>query len=193
MDTLKGQILIAMPQMGDDRFAEAVIFIIDHNDQGAMGLMINRTYEDMRFGDILEDLSLGEPEEMIRLSSDVAQREVVSGGPVERARGFVLHSPDYFVDGSSVLVDDKLCLTANLDILRAIAFTDDGPERSLFALGYCGWGAGQLEAEIAANSWLTAPSGDDLVFSVPFDERYDAALSKLGIGRAALSSEAGHA
>lgn len=193
MDTLKGQLLIAMPQMGDERFAEGVIFVIDHNDQGAMGLMINRTYDDMRFGDILEDLSLGEPDELIRLSSDIAQREVVRGGPVERARGFVLHSRDYFEVGSSVAVVDDLCLTANLDVLRAIAFSDAGPERSLFALGYCGWGPGQLEAEIAINSWLTAPSAGDLVFSVPFGERYNAALSQLGIDRATLSAEAGHA
>lgn len=193
MDTLKGQILIAMPQMDDERFAESVIFVIDHNDQGAMGLMINRTYEDMRFGDIVEDLSLGEPDDLIRLSSDIAQREVVHGGPVERARGFVLHSRDYFETGSSVVVEENLCLTANLDVLRAIAFSDKGPALSLFALGYCGWGPGQLEAEIAVNSWLTAPSDDALVFSVPFPERYNAALSQLGIDRATLSAEAGHA
>lgn len=193
METLKGQILIAMPQMSDDRFAESVIFVIDHNDQGAMGLMINRTYDDMRFGDILEDLSLGEPEDMIRLSSEVAQREVVRGGPVERARGFVVHSSDYFLTGSSVLVEGNLCLTANLDVLRAIAFSEEGPELSLFALGYCGWGPGQLEAEISVNSWLTAPCSDDLMYSVPFAKRYDAALSQLGVDRATLSAEAGHA
>lgn len=193
MDTLKGQILIAMPQMADERFADSVIYLIEHNDQGAMGLIINRTHEDMRFGDVLEDLSLGDPDDMIRLNSEIAQREVVEGGPVERARGFVLHSHDYFSQGSSVKVDDSVCLTANLEVLRAIAFSEQGPERSLFALGYCGWGEGQLETELASNSWLTADCQDDLVFSVPFPERYDAALALLGINRAILSAEAGHA
>lgn len=192
MQSLKGQILIAMPQMGDERFTESVIYMVEHNDQGAMGLVINRIHDDMQFGDILEDLSLGEPDEMIRLSSDIAGRAVVRGGPVERARGFVLHSNDYFTEGGSVEVDGDVSLTANLDVLRAIAFSDDGPERSLFALGYCGWGMGQLESEIAQNSWLTAPSSNDLVFSVPFEERYDAALAQLGVNRAILSGEAGH-
>jgi len=193
MESLRGQFLIAMPQMGDERFANSVIYVIEHNDEGAMGLVINEAHEEVRFGDVLEDLSLGDPEDLIRLSSEIAQREVVRGGPVESARGFVLHSNDYFIEGSSIVVGESMCLTASMEILRDIAFSSGGPDRSLFALGYCGWGAGQLEDEIAQNSWLTARCPDEIVFSVPLPDRYDKALAALGINRAILSSDAGHA
>jgi len=192
MISLKGQFLVAMPEMGDERFHEAVIYMVGHTDEGAMGLVINQPVEDMRFVDVLEELGLGEKDEMIRLPSTVREREVLRGGPVQRGRGFVLHTPDYFREGNSYEVSDEICLTATLDILKAMAFTRE-PADAVFALGYCGWAPGQLENEIALNGWLTVPFSRDLLFGSALAERYDMALSQLGITRATLSGAAGHA
>jgi putative transcriptional regulator len=192
MISLKGQFLVAMPEMGDERFRGAVIFMVGHTDEGAMGLVINQPVEDMRFVDVLEDLGLGEKDEVIRLPSTVRDREVLRGGPVQRGRGFVLHSPDYFREGNSYEVSDEICLTATLDILKAIAFSGE-PADAVFALGYCGWAPGQLENEIALNGWLTVPFSRDLLFGSALGDRYDMALSQLGITRATLSGAAGHA
>jgi putative transcriptional regulator len=192
MNSLKGQFLVAMPEMGDDRFKDSVIYIVGHSDDGAMGLIVNQTVEDMRFADILEELSLGERDEIIRLPSSIRDREILRGGPVQRGRGFVLHSPDYFRDGNSYEVSDEICLTATLDILKSMAFKNE-PSEAIFALGYCGWAPGQLENEIALNGWLTVPYSRHLLFGTPFERRYDAALMQLGITRATLSGAAGHA
>ncbi len=192
MISLKGQFLVAMPQMGDERFRETVIYLVGHGDEGAMGLVVNQGLEDMRFADILEELQLGEPEDIIRLPEDIRERQVLRGGPVQKSRGFVLHSPDYFREENSYTVNDEVCLTATLDILRAIAFKNS-PADALFALGYCGWSPGQLEGEIKHNGWLTVPFSRDLLFGVPLAERYDAALASLGITRASLSGVAGRA
>ena len=192
MNSLKGQFLVAMPGMGDERFRESVIYLVGHGDEGAMGLMINQPLEDTRFGDILDELNLSKADDLIRLPSPIREREVLNGGPVQKGRGFVLHSPDYFREGNSYAVDDKVCLTATIDILRAMAFKHE-PTDSLFALGYCGWAPGQLEGEIAANGWLTVPFSHDLLFGSPVTRRYDMALSQLGITRASLSGLAGHA
>ncbi len=192
MISLRGQFLVAMPGMGDERFHETVIYVVGHGDEGAMGLVVNQPVEDMRFVDILEELGLGEKNEIIRLPSTVRDREVLRGGPVQRGRGFVLHSPDYFREGNSYVVNDEICLTATLDILKAMAFKNS-PANAVFALGYCGWAAGQLENEIALNGWLTVPFSRDLLFGSPLNERYDIALSQLGITRASLSGAAGHA
>ncbi|HVY51288.1 MAG TPA: YqgE/AlgH family protein [Devosia sp.] len=192
MISLRGQFLVAMPGMGDERFREAVIYIVGHTDEGAMGLVVNHPLEDMRFIDVLEELGLGEKSEMIQLPSAIRDREVLRGGPVQRGRGFVLHSPDYFREGNSYAVNDEICLTATLDILKAMAFRNS-PADAVFALGYCGWAAGQLENEIALNGWLTVPFSRDLLFGTPLSERYDMALSQLGITRASLSGAAGHA
>jgi putative transcriptional regulator len=192
MISLKGQFLVAMPEMGDERFRGAVIFMVGHTDEGAMGLVINQPVEDMRFVDVLEELGLGEKDEVIRLPSTVRDREVLRGGPVQRGRGFVLHSPDYFREGNSYEVSDEICLTATLDILKAIAFSGE-PADAVFALGYCGWAPGQLENEIALNGWLTVPFSRDLLFGSALGDRYDMALSQLGITRATLSGAAGHA
>ncbi|HZY49135.1 MAG TPA: YqgE/AlgH family protein [Devosia sp.] len=192
MISLKGQFLVAMPDMGDERFRGAVIYMVGHSDEGAMGLVINQPVEDMRFVDVLEELGLGEKDEMIRLPSTVREREVLRGGPVQRGRGFVLHTPDYFREGNSYEVSDEICLTATLDILKAMAFTRE-PAEAVFALGYCGWAAGQLENEIALNGWLTVPFSRDLLFGSALADRYDMALSQLGITRATLSGAAGHA
>jgi putative transcriptional regulator len=192
MISLKSQFLVAMPGMGDERFRETVIYVVGHGDEGAMGLVVNQPVEDMSFADVLEELGLGEKDEIIRLPSTVRHREVLRGGPVQRGRGFVLHSPDYFREGNSYVVNDEICLTATLDILKAMAF-QDSPAAAVFALGYCGWAPGQLENEIALNGWLTVPYSRDLLFGTPLGERYDMALGQLGITRASLSGVAGHA
>jgi putative transcriptional regulator len=192
MISLKGQFLVAMPEMGDDRFHDSVVYLVGHGDEGAMGLVVNQSLEDMRFADILEELNIGDKEDIIRLPEDIREREVLRGGPVQRSRGFVLHSPDYFREGNSYSVTDEICLTATLDVLKAIAF-NDSPSDALFALGYCGWSPGQLEGEIQGNGWLTVPFSRDLLFETPIEQRYDAALARLGITRASLSSFSGHA
>ncbi|MDB5538735.1 MAG: hypothetical protein JWQ89_462 [Devosia sp.] len=191
MESLRGQFLVAMPEMGDERFRETVIYLVGHGEEGAMGLVVNQSLEDMKFADILEELELGEKDELIRLPDSVRNRQVLRGGPVQKSRGFVLHSSDYFRVGNSYEVTDDICLTATLDILKAMAFKNS-PSQSLFALGYCGWGAGQLETEIQGNGWLTVPFSRELLFGLPIENRYDAALASLGITRATLSGAAGH-
>lgn len=192
MNSLRGQFLVAMPGMGDARFHESVVYVVGHTEDGAMGLVVNHPIEDMRFVDILEELGLGEKDEIIRLPSTVRDREVLRGGPVQSGRGFVLHSPDYFREGNSYVVNDEICLTATLDILKAMAFRKS-PAEAIFALGYCGWAPGQLENELALNGWLTVPFSRELLFSTPLTSRYDMALAQLGITRASLSGAAGHA
>jgi putative transcriptional regulator len=192
MDTLKGQFLVAMPAMGDERFREAVIYVVGHSDEGAMGLIVNHSLDDMRFADILEELNLGGHDEIIRLPDDVRDRRILRGGPVQRSRGFVLHSSDYFRQDNSYPVNDDVCLTATLDVLKAIAFKNT-PADALFALGYCGWSPGQLENEIRSNGWLTVPFSRELLFDMPIEDRYKAALGRLGITRASLSGVAGNA
>jgi putative transcriptional regulator len=191
MESLRGQFLVAMPDMGDERFRETVIYLVGHGDEGAMGLVVNQSLDDMRFSDILAELKLGDPEELIRLPESVRNRQVLRGGPVQKSRGFVLHSSDYFKVGNSYEVTDQICLTATLDVLKAIAFNHE-PADALFVLGYCGWSPGQLEQEIQGNGWLTVPFSRELLFGLPVETRYDAALARLGITRATLSSTAGH-
>lgn len=192
LDSLKGQFLIATPDMADERFAGTVIYLVAHGEDGAMGLVVNQPMPDMHLSDILEEIDMGENAESIRISPNLLKQDVLRGGPVDSSRGFVLHTSDYFRDGNSYLVEDNICLTATLDVLRAIA-TGSGPEKSLLALGYCGWGAGQLENELKQNGWLTAPRSNDLLFSVPIAKRYDKALETLGINRANLSPSSGSA
>ena len=191
MESLRGQFLVAMPEMGDDRFRDTVIYLVGHGDEGAMGLVVNQSVEDMRFADILEELKLGDPEDLIHLPDDIKNRQVLRGGPVQKSRGFVLHSSDYFKVGNSYEVTEDICLTATLDILKAMAFKNS-PVEALFALGYCGWSPGQLEQEIQGNGWLTVPFSRELLFGLPIEARYDAALARLGITRATLSAAAGH-
>ncbi len=193
MDSLRGQFLVAMPGMGDERFRETVIYIVGHGDEGAMGLVVNQPVDDMRFADILDELGIaGKDDDTIRLPSSVRDREVLRGGPVQKGRGFVLHSPDYFREENTYEVSDDICLTATLDILKSMAFTQE-PAEAVFALGYCGWAPGQLENELALNGWLTVPFSRNLLFGTALAERYDIALAQLGITRASLSGAAGHA
>ncbi|WDR06551.1 YqgE/AlgH family protein [Devosia rhodophyticola] len=191
MSTLEGSFLVAMPAMVDERFSGSVIYVINHSDEGAMGIIVNQPFEDLAFADILDELELGDPDAIIRLPDKIRDRMVMSGGPVERGRGFVLHTPDFKSD-NTFPASNEVCLTATLDVLRAIAF-GPAPKASLLALGCSGWGPGQLEAEILDNGWLTVPFSSDILFEVPVAERYDAALGKLHITRASLSLESGHA
>lgn len=191
MNSLEGQFLVAMPDMEDERFAESVILLVGHGDEGAMGLVVNQELSNLRFSDILDELDLGDPDAIIRLPDRIRDRAVMRGGPVERGRGFVLHTADYH-SGNTYKVTDEVGLTATLDILKAMAF-GPAPRASLFALGCCGWSPGQLEREIGANGWLTVPFDPALLFDVPVEERYQRALESLHITRATLSSDVGHA
>jgi len=190
MNSLEGQFLVAMPDMDDERFAESVILVVGHGDEGAMGLVVNQELANLRFADILDELELGDPDAVIRLPDSVRQRVVMRGGPVEKGRGFVLHTGDY-ESGNTYKVTEEIGLTATLDVLKAMAF-GPAPKAALFALGCCGWSAGQLEDEISANGWLTVPFSRELLFETPVDQRYDKALASLHITRATLSTEAGH-
>jgi len=189
--SLGGQLLIAMPGMPDERFAGSLIYVCDHSDEGAMGLMINKPANQLNFGELVAqiDLLADEPTEM---TDAAAKRHVYAGGPVDASRGFVLHSADYHFDGSTMELWDGISLTATTEILKDIA-RGSGPRRLLLVLGYSGWGPGQLETELAANGWLTCPADADLVFADDADTKYGAALSKLGIDPSHLVSEAGHA
>lgn len=191
MNSLEGQFLVAMPDMEDERFAESVILIVGHGEDGAMGLVVNHELANLRFSDILDELDLGDPDAVIRLPEKIRDRAVMRGGPVEKGRGFVLHSADY-ISGNTYKVTEEVGLTATLDILKAMAF-GPAPRAALFALGCCGWSPGQLEDEIRANGWLTVPYNSKLLFDVPVEHRYDKALESLHITRATLSSAAGHA
>jgi len=181
---LAGQLLIAMPGMEDPRFAKAVIYLCAHSEDGAMGLVINQAIDALTFPDLLEQLEIEPVEPYSRI-------EVQFGGPVETTRGFVLHSPDYVQD-VSLVVDEDIALTATVDILRAIA-EGAGPDHRLLALGYSGWGPGQLDAEIKRNGWLHVEADRDLVFGANLDSKWHQAMSKIGIDPRMLSDEAGHA
>ena len=187
---LDDQFLIAMPGMKDDRFARSVIYVCAHSDEGAMGLIINQS-QPLRFPDLLVQLGIMNEQEAIRLPPPTRDFVVRNGGPVDRSRGFVLHSDDYMVE-SSLPVSEEICLTATIDILRAIS-SGRGPRKALMALGYAGWGAGQLEHEIAENGWLTCPASTDLLFDSDIDRKYDRILASIGIDLARLSHTAGHA
>lgn len=189
---LDGQCLIAMPGMTDARFARSVIYLCAHSEDGAMGIIVNKAAADTRFPELLVQLDVIPADEAIRLPSQAEKVKVLRGGPVETKRGFVLHSADFFLESATLPIDDGICLTATLDILRAIA-VGTGPENAVLALGYAGWGAGQLEAEIQSNGWLHCEADRDLLFDDGLDTKYARALGKLGIDQAFLSKDAGHA
>lgn len=181
---LAGHLLVAMPNMPDPRFAKTVIYMCAHNSEGAMGLVVNKPLETLSFPDLLEQLDI--------VPTGVHQPiNVHFGGPVESGRGFVLHTPDY-VQEATMVVDDHMALTATVDILQAIA-SGLGPRKSLLALGYAGWGPGQLDSEIRANGWLHVPADPDLVFAAGMDEKWEKAMLKIGVDPRMLSDEAGHA
>jgi putative transcriptional regulator len=181
---LTGQLLIAMPAMADPRFAQSVIYVCAHSGDGAMGLVLNRPLVRPTFDDLLRQLEIAPvpPARQIRLCS---------GGPVDNARGFVLHTADWTGEGS-LRVNDALALTASLDILKVIA-AGGGPREGLLALGYAGWGPGQLDGEIQQNAWLSAPADEMLLFDSDHDTKWRRALTKLRIDPVLLSNQAGHA
>jgi putative transcriptional regulator len=191
MSTLEGQFLVAMPDMADERFAEAVIYLFGHTSDGAMGLVVNQSMPEMNFGTILDQIEVGDPDMVARLPDAIREQPVLRGGPVERARGFVLHTADYSSPNTYPSANG-VGVTATLDILQAMAFGPQ-PKSSLLALGCCGWAAGQLDREMLENTWLTVPYSSEILFELPFEQRYDAALAALHITRASLSQEAGHA
>src|SRR5690554_1198628 len=188
--SLQNHFLLAMPGMEDERFARTVVYLCAHTEEGSMGLIVNRTQQ-LGFSDILVDLGIVEREETIRLPEKARNLPVLNGGPVEQSRGFVLHSGDYVLD-TSLPVSDEICLTATFDILRDIS-SGKGPDKALMALGYAGWGAGQLEAEIAENGWLACPARTDLLFTEKVDTLYDRVMASMGIDLTHLSSVSGHA
>jgi len=188
---LDGQLLLAMPSMNDSRFHRSVIYMCAHSHEGAMGLIINQQADHITLPRLLEQLeipSIVSKPAAIRVKS----MAVHVGGPVETSRGFVLHSADYFVAESTLPIDGKVCLTATIDVLKAIA-TGRGPDRAILALGYAGWAPGQLEREIQANGWLSCPADTDLVFDTNLDSKYGRALDRLGVNPLHLVATAGRA
>ena len=179
-----GQLLIAMPGMRDERFAKSVIYMCAHSEEGAMGLVLNQRLDSLTFAELISQLELDEK----HLSKDVP---VHFGGPVESGRGFVLHTSDYQQDATLEVVNG-VALTATVDILKAIA-QGKGPQKSLLALGYAGWGPGQLDMEIRANGWLQVPSDSELIFDTDVDTKWERAIQRLGIDPRMLSEEMGHA
>ncbi|WP_337997136.1 YqgE/AlgH family protein [Oleispirillum naphthae] len=181
---LTGQCLIAMPGMQDPRFEHTVVYLCAHSGEGAMGLILNRELPDMPLSRLMEQLN-------VPATPAIEGMKVHFGGPVDPGRGFVLHSSDFMAE-ASMLVDSRHALTATMDILRAVA-EGRGPRQSLLALGYAGWGAGQLDAEIKDNAWLIVPADDALLFGPDNAKKWQRAIEKLGIDVAKLSSTAGNA
>lgn len=181
---LQGQLLLAMPSMGDPRFERTVIYMCAHNASGAMGIVVNKLLDTISFPDMLEQLN-------IPATPEHSQIRVHYGGPVETNRGFVLHSTDFMREGTA-LVGEGFALTGTLDVLRAMAL-GQGPKQALLALGCAGWAPGQLDAEIQANGWLNVPAEPDLIFNSTEAEMWNKGMSRLGIDIAALSGTAGHA
>jgi putative transcriptional regulator len=181
---MTGELLVAMPQMRDARFTRSVIYICAHTSDGAMGLVLNRLVGSLTFPDLLQQLNIDSQGrgEHIRIRS---------GGPVETGRGFVLHSTDY-VDDATLKVGDTVGLTATIDILKDIA-SGSGPRRSILALGYAGWGPGQLDQELQANAWLTVPADEELIFDDALNDKWERSLNKIGVDFTFLTGDTGHA
>jgi putative transcriptional regulator len=189
---LDGQMLIATPAMDDERFMRSVIYICAHSSEGAMGIIVNRPASNINFPELLLKLEVIRAAELTEAIARPEQIKVMKGGPVEAERGFVLHSADFFIENSTLPIDDGICLTATIDILKAIA-RGGGPENAILALGYAGWAPGQLESEIQDNGWLHCAADAELIFGNDIDRKYSMALKKIGIEIGQLSNEVGHA
>lgn len=183
-DSLTGQLLIAMPAMPDPRFAHSVIFLCMHDERGAMGIIVNQVVDGLGFDKLLEQVGIEDKPPKRKIAIHV-------GGPVESGRGFVLHSNDYGLD-STLEVDDRIRLTQSVEVLKEIS-RGGGPRRCLLALGYAGWGPGQLEREIKQNGWLNVAADEELIFGSSIDDKWRKALAKMGIDPSMLSSSAGRA
>jgi putative transcriptional regulator len=181
---MTGQLLIAMPGIGDERFERTVIYLCAHSADGAMGLIVNKLADEIDFDELLDQLG-------VETEMPPPVLDIRVGGPVETGRGFVLHSSDYYQD-STLQVTEQIGLTATVDILRSIA-DGDGPDHCMLALGYAGWAAGQLDGEIQANGWLSVPADLPLIFDNDIDNKWNRAVRKVGIDPSFLSSDAGHA
>jgi putative transcriptional regulator len=188
---LNGQLLLAMPHMGDERFSRAVIYVCLHSSTGAMGVIINRPIAGIDITDLLSQLDISEASKRKDLTPIASRLSVLQGGPVESKRGFIVHSSD-FSDSATQPISEGVSLTGTLDVLKAMV-EGSGPSKALLILGYAGWGAGQLEKEIQANAWLHCPATPELVFDIAPHKKYDYALRKIGVDLLNLSSEAGHA
>jgi len=182
---LGGKLLIATPAIGDPRFDRSVILICDHTPEGAMGIIVNKPADGLLLPDLFEQLE-------VEGSHPAPDRAVLSGGPVDKDRGFVLHTRDYANDEATLPVTDRIGLTATKDVLEAMASASP-PQRSLLALGYSGWGAGQLDVELVANAWLVCDMDEDLVFDTDDADKWPRALELLGISPQHLSALSGHA
>jgi len=182
---LGGKLLIATPSIGDPRFDRTVIFMCDHSDEHAMGIIVNKPANGLRLPELYEQLEL-------TTECNAPDRDVLLGGPVERERGFVIHTRDFEAGGSTLPVTDSLGLTATRDALEAIA-SNNPPRQSILALGYAGWGAGQLEEELAVNAWLVAEPDEVLLFGDENDGKWEKALGQIGITPEHLSALSGHA
>ena len=189
---LDGQMLIASPAMRDERFARSVIYMCAHSSEGAMGIVINQPAPHISFRDLLVKLDVIPEAEKILLPSRAGGVTVLKGGPVETERGFVLHSADFFIENSTLPIDEGICLTATLDILKAIS-RGDGPASAILALGYAGWSPGQLENEMQQNGWLHCSADRELIFGMDVGTKYERAMQKIGIRPGMLSSDVGHA
>lgn len=184
LESLSNHFLIAMPALSDPNFHHTTTFICEHNDDGALGLVINRPME-LHLSDILEHMN-------IRTASvEITDQRVYMGGPVQNDRGFVLHEPVGDWEATLKITKDT-GITSSRDILEAIA-CGEGPEKSIITLGYAGWGAGQLEQELAANAWLSGPANTRIVFDTPFEQRWEAAAALIGVDLNLISGDAGHA
>lgn len=181
---LANQFLIAMPAMADPNFNHTVTYVCEHSEAGALGIVINRP-SDMKLDEIFRQLDVDTP------NQELGSHPVLQGGPVHQDRGFVLHEAAGEWD-SSLLVSDSIRVTTSRDILAAMA-RGDGPQRSLVALGYAGWEAGQLESEVTENAWLTVPAEPEIIFKTPYQDRWEAAAKLLGVDLNMLSHQAGHA
>ena len=183
-NNLTGHLLIAMPALADPNFARTVTYICEHSEQGTLGLVINRPL-DIDLGDVFAQL------ELENCNQDVSGRPVLHGGPVHMERGFVLHETENGWENSTA-INDLIQVTTSKDILIAMA-DGRGPKRATVALGYAGWGAGQLEYEISENSWLNTPASAEIIFDTPFEDRWQQSAQLLGIDLTMISPEAGHA
>ncbi len=193
-DYLDGQLLIAMPSMSDPRFERAVIYICAHSADGAMGIVVNHISPTLDFPNLLKQLEISPDINDVQIDPKLNSNDVsvFLGGPVETGRGFVLHSPDYFITDCTLPIDENIYLTATVDILKALA-EGSGPKQALLALGYAGWSSGQLEEEIQDNGWLNCPADSDLVFCNDASKKYDKAFEKIGVNPYFLVNQTGHA
>jgi putative transcriptional regulator len=182
---LLGKLLVALPGMPDPRFEQSVIFMCTHTDKGAMGLIVNKPFDGLSFRDMAAKLDL-------RVTANTPDPPILFGGPVGTGHGFVLHTSEYASLDTTMPVTPEISLTATIDILHAIA-EGRGPQRSLFALGYAGWGPGQIEGELTSHGWITCDADQEIVFGVHCESKWRAALATLGADISGLSSEAGRA